>query len=75
MSETEVRGEANYAAFVAIDWADQGHVLGHGDRRQRKREQVNLAGTLEAIEAWAVELAVRFQRRVAAVVCNKRAAH
>ena len=68
MSE-EVRhtSEPEFAALVAIDWADKKHVwrlevIGTG-----QRERGELEHTPEAIEAWASHLAERFSGRAIAV--------
>jgi hypothetical protein len=68
MSE-EVRhsSESEFAALVAIDWADKKHVwrlevIGTG-----QRERGELEHTPEAIEAWASHLGERFSGRAIAV--------
>ena len=59
--------EPEFAALVAIDWADKKHVwrlevIGTG-----QRERGELEHTPEAIEAWASHLAERFSGRAIAV--------
>jgi transposase len=71
MSITNAAAEPEYAALVAIDWADKEHawameVVGSG-----KREAGKLEHTPEAIEAWAVSLAVRFESRPVAVALEQ----
>ena len=64
MSET---CEPEWAAFAAIDWADQKHfwrLVPAGSRQQQAGE---LDNTPEAVDAWATELAERFGGRPIAV--------
>jgi len=67
MSAIVTAGEAEYAAFVALDWADQEHAWALEVAGSGKREHGKLEQTPEAIEAWAVELATRFGGRPVAV--------
>ena len=67
MSAIDTSGEAEYAAFVALDWADQEHAWALEVTGSGKREHGKLEQTPEAIEAWAVELATRFGGRPVAV--------
>jgi hypothetical protein len=67
MSETVAKPEPKFAVFVALDWGDREHawvleVAGSGEREHGKLEQ-----TPEAIDAWAAELAVRWEGRLIAV--------
>src|SRR6476659_11120475 len=66
MSE-RIAGEPEYAAYVALDWADREHVWAMEAAVGGKRERGKLEQTREAIEAWAVELAMRFGGRPVAV--------
>ena len=66
MSETTAN-EPDYAAYVALDWADREHAWAREVPGSSKRESGKLKQTPEALEAWAVELAVRFGGRPIAV--------
>ena len=63
--------ESEFAAFVAIDWADQEHAWALQDAGNGRREQGKLAQMPEAIEAWATGLADRFQGRPIAVALEQ----
>jgi hypothetical protein len=59
--------EPAWAAFAAIDWADQKHswrLLAAGSKQS---EQGELKNTPEAVEAWAAALEQRFGGRPVAV--------
>jgi transposase len=66
MSETTAN-EPDYAGYVALDWADREHAWAREVPGSSKRESGKLKQTPEALEAWAVELAVRFGGRPIAV--------
>ncbi|HEV7930190.1 MAG TPA: IS110 family transposase [Nitrosospira sp.] len=64
--------ELEFAALIAIDWADQKHcwklrVTGSGTT-----EQGQLLNTPEAIETWAAELNLRFEGRPLAVCLEQK---
>ena len=67
MSTTMPAGEPEYAAFVALDWADREHAWALEVAGNGKREHGKLKHTPEAINTWAVELATRFGGRPIAV--------
>ena len=62
------KSEPEWAAFAAIDWADQKHYwrLVPADSRQEE-EQGELENTPEAVEVWAASLQQRFDGRPIAV--------
>lgn len=60
-------GEPEFAAFVAIDWADREHVWVLQVAGASQRESGKLEHTPEAIEVWAAGLATRFGGRPVAV--------
>jgi transposase len=62
MSErlTTSASEPEWAAFAAIDWADQKHFWRLVPAGSRKFEQGELENTPEAVEAWAAALQQRF---------------
>lgn len=59
--------EPEFAAFIAIDWADREHAWTLQTPGSTKREPGRLKHTPEAIEAWAMQWAVRFPGRLVAV--------
>ena len=59
--------EPDWAAFVAIDWADQKHFWRMAVAGSTKQEQGELENTPEAVEVWAMELHQRFGGRAIAV--------
>ncbi len=65
-------GEPEWAAFMAIDWADRKHVwkmvLASGERT----ETGELEQTPEALDRWACELAQRFAGKPVAVAVEQR---
>lgn len=52
--------EPEWAAFAAIDWADQKHFWRLAPAGSRQQEAGELENTPEAVDAWAADLAVRF---------------
>jgi hypothetical protein len=64
--------EPEFAAFVAIDWADQKHYWRLVAAGSQKQEQGVLDHTPEAVAAWAAELAVRFGGQPIAVCLEQR---
>ena len=72
MSGIETGGqEPQFAAFVAIDWADQKHVWCLQSRESTKRESGELKHTPEAVEAWVAQLCQRFGNRPIAVALEQ----
>lgn len=59
--------EPEWAAFVAIDWADQKHVWSLSVPGASKRERGECASSPEAVEAWISQLTARFAGRPIAV--------
>ena len=55
--------EPEWAAFVAIDWADQKHYWKLVAAGSQKQEQGELDNTPEAVAVWAADLNVRFGGR------------
>jgi transposase/transposase IS116/IS110/IS902 family protein len=64
--------DPEFAAFIAIDWADQKHHWKLMIAETGKCEQGELLNTPEAIEGWAGELNVRFQGRPLAVCLEQK---
>ena len=59
--------EPEFAAYLAIDWADQKHVYALQAAGSEKYEVGELENRPEAVEAWAAELGHQFQNRPIAV--------
>ncbi len=55
--------EPDWAAFIAIDWADAKHDWAMEVPGQKKRERGQIAHTPEAIDAWVNQLRQRFGDR------------
>ena len=71
MQWTAAPSEPEWAAFAAIDWADQKNfwrLLPAGSRRSEAGE---LDNTPEAVEAWAADLQQRFGGRPIAVIVEQ----
>ena len=64
--------EPEFAAFVAIDWADQKHYWSLQVPGSRQIERGELDNTPEAIEVWLAELHRRFGDRPLAVALEQR---
>jgi len=72
MSEVEfVKQEPQFAAFLAIDWADKKHVWCLQGVGSEKRESGELEHTPEAVEAWVGQLCQRFAHRPIAVAVEQ----
>src|ERR1043166_1118911 len=52
--------QLEFAAYVAIDWADRKHFWQLSDATTHRRQQGELLHTPEAIDTWVIELLVRF---------------
>lgn len=63
--------EPQWAAFLAIDWADRKHVWKLEPAGSGPCEQGELQQTPEAIEVWASQLAARFEGRPIAVALEQ----
>jgi transposase len=67
--------EPQFAALLAIDWADRKHVWSLQSADSQRREQGEVEHTPEAIEAWVAEMNQRFgQRPIAVAVEQSRGA-
>jgi transposase len=60
-------GEPEWAAFAAIDWADQKHFWRLLVAGSQESEEAELENTPEAVESWAAALEQRFGGRPVAV--------
>jgi transposase len=69
MMKTENQSGLNqeFAAFIAIDWADQKHAFSLQVAGQKKKETGTLEQTPEAISAWMIKLRERFGGRPVAI--------
>jgi transposase len=63
----EQAGEPEWAAFAAIDWADQKHYWKLAPAGSGEQQQGEIENTPEAVELWAMELYRRFGGRPIAV--------
>jgi Transposase len=63
----DIKAEPEWAAFVAIDWADQKHYWKLKEAGSQQCQRGELAHTPEALESWAAELCTRFGGRPVAV--------
>jgi Transposase len=57
----------NFAALVAIDWADKKHAVSLYDQTTGHRQQAIVNHTPEALQQWALDLRARFQAQPIAV--------
>ena len=57
----------NFAALIAIDWADKKHAVSLYDETTGGREQTTIKHTPEALNDWALALRTRFQGQPLAV--------
>jgi transposase len=57
----------NFAALIAIDWADKKHAVSLYDETAGGREQTIIKHTPEALNDWAIALRTRFQGQPIAV--------
>ena len=66
-SSMALASEPEWAAFAAIDWADQKNFWRLAPADSQKHEQGELENTPEAVEVWAAGLEQRFGGRPVAV--------
>jgi transposase len=64
--------DPEFAAFVAIDWADKKHYWSLQMASSKKIERGELDNTPEAVEVWVTELSLRFGERPVAVALEQR---
>jgi len=67
MSNSSLPSEPEFAAFAAIDWANQKHVWRLVPAGSTTHEQGQLENTPEAVQVWAMSLSARFQGRPIAI--------
>jgi len=63
--------QTEFAAFVAIDWADQKHAWTLQKAGSSERETGTIDHTPEAVEVWAAELRLRFGGQPVAVALEQ----
>jgi transposase len=68
---TTTPSEPEWAAFAAIDWADQKNFCRLLPTGSRRSEAGELENTPEAVEAWAVDLQQRFGGQPVAVILEQ----
>jgi len=66
------KAEPEFAALVAIDWADQKHYWSLKVVGQEGLQRGTLDHTPEAVEVWIMELHLRFGGRPLAVALEQR---
>jgi transposase len=71
MMSNESSSEPQWAAYVAIDWADREHVWKMQPAESDPCESGKVEQTPEAIEIWASQLATRFNGRPIAVALEQ----
>lgn len=71
MSQPSPAPEPDFAAWIAIDWADREHAWSLQMPGSTHREKGTLKHTPEAIEQWACALAQRFAGRPVAVALEQ----
>ena len=71
MSKVNSVNEPEFAAFIAIDWADREHVWAMELPGGGQRETGKFEHTPEAIELWAMRWATRFNGRPVAVALEQ----
>ena len=64
--------EPEFAAFVAIDWADKIHYWSLHAAGSNQIERGEVENTPEAVEVWAAQWSVRFNSRPIAVALEQR---
>ena len=65
-------GEPEFAALVAIDWADKKHYFSLQMTGSNQIERGTLDNSPEAMEVWVAELQLRFGERPLAVALEQR---
>jgi hypothetical protein len=63
--------EVQYAAFLAIDWADEKHVWSLEEAHSSKRERGEVGHMPEDIETWVAGMSQRFAGRPIAVAVEQ----
>lgn len=71
MIETKQKDETEFAAWVGIDWADQKHAWALQVPGELNVERGDLDHKPETVEAWAADLARRFNGRPIAVALEQ----
>ena len=66
------KAEPEFAAFVAIDWADKIHYWSLRAAGSNQIERGEVENTPEAVEVWAAQWSVRFNSRPIAVALEQR---
>ena len=68
---SENQREIQYAAFLAIDWADEKHVWSLQEANSSTRERGEVNSMPEAIEAWVAQMSQRFAGRPIALAVEQ----
>jgi transposase len=67
----EKQSEIEYAAYLAIDWADEKHAWSLEEANSSTRERGEVRHMPEAIEAWVAQMSQRFAGRPIAVAVEQ----
>src|SRR5215475_442365 len=65
------QSEVQYAALLAVDWADQKHAWSLQDANSRTREHGEVCHMPEAVETWVAQMNQRFVGRPIAVAVEQ----
>ena len=68
---SENHPEIQYAAFLAIDWADEKHVWSLQEANSSTRDRGEVGHMPEAIETWVAQVSQRFAGRPIAVAVEQ----
>jgi transposase len=70
--QAEQKAEPEFAAFVAIDWADKKHYWSLRAAGSKQIERGEVENTPEAMEVWAAQWSARFASRPIALALEQR---
>jgi transposase len=71
MNQQLTEGQNGFAAFVGLDWAERKHVFALQNSASNKMECGEIEHTPEAVDAWAMELSLRFGGQPVAVALEQ----
>jgi transposase len=71
MEQTQLNSEPDFAAFVAIDWADTKHVWSLQPGSGQQREHGSVDHTPESVELWITSLIARFHHQPIAIALEQ----
>src|SRR3954453_15321804 len=71
MEQLQRNAEPDFAAFVAIDWADTEHVWSMQARLDQRRETGRIHHSPESVDVWITSLLMRFNNQPIAVALEQ----